>query len=180
MKNIRKLITLILAVVSVLAVATTALAAYSTMYVNCPLGETVRLRKTASSSGVILANISRGTAVQAEPYNSNWHKVKYNNQTEYMMSSFLSSSRPTSSTPWLDRYGVTTLSSSSGSTKYIKTLQCDLMALGYNLTPYYDDGYYGPTTEGAVFSFQMSHGLEADGICGNKTKEALYKALFGD
>ena len=90
MKNIRKLITLILAVVSVLAVATTALAAYSTMYVNCPLGETVRLRKTASSSGVILANISRGTAVQAEPYNSNWHKVKYNNQTGYMMSSFLS------------------------------------------------------------------------------------------
>ena len=54
MKNIRKLITLILAVVSVLAVATTALAAYSTMYVNCPLGETVRLRKTASSCGVIL------------------------------------------------------------------------------------------------------------------------------
>lgn len=181
MKTIKKILAVTLIVASVMAIAVPAMAAYSTMYVDCPLGETVRLRKTPSTSGVVLANIPRGTAVQAEYYNSTWHKVQHNGNTGYMMSSFLSSSRPTSNTPWLDRYGVPTLSSSSGSTNYVKVLQRDLMSLGYNLTPYYDDGYYGATTEGAVFSFQMAHPpLVADGICGDKTKEALYKALFGD
>ena len=56
-----------------------AQAAYSTMYVNCDVGETVRLRASASSTGTILTNIPRGTAVQAEYYNSSWHRVTYGN-----------------------------------------------------------------------------------------------------
>lgn len=181
MKAFKKILAVALIAVSVMAIAAPAMAAYSTMYVDCPLGETVRLRKTPSTSGVILANIPRGTAVQAEYYNSTWHKVQYNGNTGYMMSSFLSSSIPTSNTPWLDRYGVETLSSGSGSSHYVRVLQIDLMSLGYNLTPYYDDGYYGATTEGAVRSFQRSHPpLEVDGICGDQTKEAIFKALFGD
>ena len=181
MKIFKRILAVALIVISVMAIALPAMAAYSTMYVNCPLGQTVRLRKTPSDSGVILANIPRGTAVQAEYYNSTWHKVQYNGTSGYMMSSYLSSSYPTSNTPWLDRYGVPTLSSGSGATKYVKVLQRDLMSLGYNLTPYYDDGYYGATTEGAVFSFQLAHPpLVADGICGNATKEALYKTLFGN
>jgi len=97
-----------------------------------------------------------------------------------MMSSFLSSTPLTGSTPWLVRYGTQTLSTGSGATQYVKLLQQDLMALGYNLTPYYDDGYYGATTEGAVYSFQTAHNLTADGICGNQTKEAIYTARFGN
>jgi uncharacterized protein YraI len=187
MKHTKKLIALTLVLMSVLAIAVPAMAAYSTMYVDCSVGETVRLRSSASTSSTILANVPRGTTLDAEYYNSNWYHIRNYTHSNgvtyngYMMSSFLSSTYPSSSTPWLERYGVPTLSTGSGATNYVKALQIDLMTLGYNLMPYYDDGYYGPTTEGAVFSFQMAHPpLVADGICGNATKEALSNALFGD
>jgi Bacterial SH3 domain. len=89
-----KIIALVLAITCLMAIAAPALAAFSTMYVNCPVGQTVRLRATASTSGTTLTNIPRGTAVQAEYYNSSWHKVKYGSYTGYMMSSFLSTTKP--------------------------------------------------------------------------------------
>lgn len=175
----KKFIALALVIVSVFALASTALAAYSTMYINCPVGETVRLRSSPSTSGTVLINIPRGTAVQAESYNSTWHRVSYNGYNGYMMSSFLSSSRPAGQdTPWLLRYGTKLLSTSSGDNSYIRVLQQDLMSLGYDLSPYYADGYYGIKTKEAVMDFQRYAGLSADGICGDKTKEALYNEIF--
>lgn len=94
MKFFKKFVALALVLATVLSVVVTAQAAYSTMYVNCNVGETVRLRKTASSSGTILLNIPRGTAVQAEYYNDTWHKVQYGDKTGYMMSKFLSNTPP--------------------------------------------------------------------------------------
>lgn len=174
----KKFIALVLVLVSIFSLASTAMAAYSTMYINCDKGETVRLRNEPSTKGTVLINIPRGTAVQAEKYNSSWHKVSYSGYNGYMMSSFLSSTPPIDEdSPWFQRYGTKNLSTSSGDNAYIKVLQKDLMTLGYDLSPYYDDGYYGQKTKTAVMDFQRAHGLTADGICGNATKEALYFAI---
>ena len=107
MKLMKKLIALALVATTLLAIAVPAMAAYSTMYVNVGAGQTVRLRATASSSGTVLINIPHGTAVQAEYYNTTWHRVKYNGYSGFMMSSYLSSTNPTPvSSPWNDRYGT--------------------------------------------------------------------------
>lgn len=104
MKFWKKFVALALVLATILSVVVTAQAAFSTMYVNCPEGETVRLRKTASSSGTILLNIPRGTAVQAEAYDSTWHKVIYGDTTGYMMSSFLSTNPPDSNDNYITMY----------------------------------------------------------------------------
>ena len=64
---------------------------------------------------------------------------------------------------------------SSGS--YVVELQQDLMALGYDLSPYGADGKFGAKTESAVKDFQKSHGLTADGVVGPMTWAALDAAI---
>jgi peptidoglycan hydrolase-like protein with peptidoglycan-binding domain len=57
----------------------------------------------------------------------------------------------------------------------VKSLQNKLEKLGFDVgTP---DGVFGQKTESAVKRFQSKHHLEADGIVGPKTHEALKKAL---
>lgn len=95
--KMKRIVALLFVLVSIFSMVVSAQAAYSTMYVNCDVGETVRLRASASSTGTILTNIPRGTAVQAEYYNSSWHRVTYGNYSGFMMSSFLSSTPPSAS-----------------------------------------------------------------------------------
>ena len=55
-----------------------------------------------------------------------------------------------------------------------------LMALGYDLGRSGADGKFGTKTMEAVKKFQMEHGLDADGIVGPMTYEALENATGGD
>jgi hypothetical protein len=55
----------------------------------------------------------------------------------------------------------------------VKKLQRALKALGYSVGTV--DGQYGPTTKGAVASFQHAAGLTADGVFGPKTLAALIR-----
>jgi hypothetical protein len=57
--------------------------------------------------------------------------------------------------------------------KYVQTI---LYKLGYNLGSYGIDGDFGRATEAAVKEFQRDHGLNADGVVGPLTYEALEKA----
>lgn len=52
----------------------------------------------------------------------------------------------------------------------VRTLQSDLARWGYNIKP---DGQFGPSTEGAVKSFQRKKGLRDDGVVGAATWQAL-------
>lgn len=104
MKLLKKISAFALIIVSIFSISFSAQAAYSTMYVTCPEGETVRLRQSPSTSAAVLDNISRGTAVQAEYYNATWHKVTYGNLDGYMMSSFLSTTPPSVSTEYNDMF----------------------------------------------------------------------------
>jgi len=58
----------------------------------------------------------------------------------------------------------------------VAKLQSVLQALGYNIGPTGVDGDFGSYTEQAVKAFQRDYGLNADGVVGNKTSEALLKA----
>ena len=55
-----------------------------------------------------------------------------------------------------------------------------LIKLGYDLAPYGADGKFGNKTRNAVVSFQRTHGLNADGVVGPLTWDALEKAAGGD
>lgn len=56
----------------------------------------------------------------------------------------------------------------------VAQLQRSLTALGY---PVSADGIFGPSTLAAAQQFQVDHGLDADGIIGKKTSEAIEAAL---
>ena len=182
MKSLKTVLAIALVFVTVFAITAPALAAYSTMYVaagGIGPGETVRLRKTPSTSGTILANVPYGRAVQAEYYNSTWHRVTWAGYSGYMMSMYLTSTKPPEA-GWLSWYGPVNLSKTSGEKVYIKNLQADLMKNGYDLAPYYDDGFFGEKTYQAVRTFQRDNMLDVDGIAGPETKSTLYALTHGN
>ena len=57
--------------------------------------------------------------------------------------------------------------------EYVQLLQAKLLQLGYSLPRYGADGSYGSETINAVINFQRDNGLDGDGVCGQKTWEAL-------
>lgn len=61
--------------------------------------------------------------------------------------------------------------------EYVREAQEALKKLGYNLGPCGVDGDYGRATESAMKEFQSSHKLNADGVCGPMTWDALLKAV---
>ena len=63
----------------------------------------------------------------------------------------------------------------------VKTLQDDLVKLGFMTRAEVDTGYgtFGPKTEAALKSFQASVGLEQTGAVGPKTKHALESLMAG-
>lgn len=58
----------------------------------------------------------------------------------------------------------------------VKYCQQLLMKLGYDLSPYNDDGKFGNKTVAAVKAFQKSAGLNQDGVVGPLTWDALENA----
>ena len=183
MKLMKKLIALAMVAATLLAIAVPAMAAYSTMYVNVGAGQTVRLRATASSSGTVLINIPHGTAVQAEYFNTTWHRVKYNGYSGFMMSQYLTSSSPNPPVqdPWDIRYGSRYYEQSTVSYELFKNVQRDLNTYferngltGYAVYPLGIDGEFGDRTNVAVITFQQREFGRYDRIVGPETKARLY------
>jgi lysozyme family protein len=63
----------------------------------------------------------------------------------------------------------------------VRLLQTDLVKLGFMTQRQMDTGpgHFGPNTEKALKAFQSAHNLEADGVYGPRTREALKSALSG-
>lgn len=59
----------------------------------------------------------------------------------------------------------------------VKTLQLNLIKLGYSLSKYGADGVFGAETERAVRNFQSDQKITVDGIVGPVTKNRINQAL---
>ena len=57
--------------------------------------------------------------------------------------------------------------------EWVKKMQSELIQRGYDLGKWGADGSFGAQTEAALKAFQRDNGLVADGICGEKSWDAL-------
>jgi mannosyl-glycoprotein endo-beta-N-acetylglucosaminidase len=62
-------------------------------YVNVEKGSSLLLRSKASTTGSILARLSRGTSVTVDSASGDWSKVKVNGKSGYVSSKYLSSTK---------------------------------------------------------------------------------------
>ena len=60
-----------------------------TMYVKTQNGGTLNMRRDASTSSAVLAQIKNGTQLEVEKINDSWSKVTFNGKIGYVMNKFL-------------------------------------------------------------------------------------------
>lgn len=85
-----------------------------------------------------------------------------------------------STTPTTPTAPTTTLLKHGSRGDAVKTLQENLIKLGYDCGPDGADGQFGYNTLKAVTKFQKEHNLEVDGVVGPLTQAAIQKALGSD
>ena len=119
----------------------------------------VNFRSEPSTSGEIIAVLSKGTKVTAKSIHDKWIKVSYNGKLGFISGEFITYSLPANS-------HMTTLSFGMQA-QAVKVVQMALKRKGF----YYNsaDGIYGSGTKKAVAKFQASVNLAADGIAGPQT-----------
>ena len=179
MKKFVKIISLVLAIVSLMAVAAPALAAtgyVDTSYGSVP-GGTVNYysnyTESVSVSGLTQkGTLSNGTSINVTSVNTHWYKFTKNSTTYYVLKQFVY----TSGNGWQIQFGTMELNLGCSWTRYVKQMQIALNLLGYNTNGI--DGAFGPNTRTALINFQRNKGLAQDGRCGPATKQALYNALY--
>lgn len=200
MKTFKRIISLVLTLAAVFAIAAPALAytksAYSgTRYIYASNGVPVNVR---TGPGTSYAKTSFGTfnigtkvileyVVAGSSDDTTWYEC-YNsansNQRGWVRGDFLSvSSSGGGSSPsnaWESEYGsgtITTSSTGGASKPQIMHLQEDLIVLGFSCGSAGADGNYGNGTKGAVEAFQRAYGLTVDGMAGPATKSKLYSVI---
>lgn len=191
MKHIKTVVSLILVLIAVFALATTALAytetsVSGTRYVTSSNGNPVNVR-TGPGTSYSLAAVGRfetGTKVTLHAKatgtdGKTWYRVTNSAGVGgWIRGDFLTtnSGGGSESNGWEARYGSGTLSTGGGNStrQQIINLQNDLLSLGFNLGPKGADGYYGEWTQDAVNKFQIRYNLQVDGMAGPVTKAKLY------
>lgn len=100
------------------------------MYVSAANGETVNLRRRASTSSNLIERLLVGTKVTVLNYGSVWSKVIYNSKTGYVLSKYLTSKKPDSlptqgyaTVTARNNQGVHMRVSASVNSKVLETLQ---------------------------------------------------------
>lgn len=190
----KKLVALLIAMLTILAVAVPAMAYTQTSvsgvrYIYASNGNPVNVR-TGPGTSYSLASCGKlpvGTKVnlvaKSTTNGTDWYKIVAANDSSkngWVMGKFLSTTASGSGSGdakgWESRYGKGNLSTAGGNSTpaQIRNLQQDLKDLHYDLGDGGVDGYYGNDTKAAVEAFQKDNGLTADGIAGPTTKAKLY------
>ncbi|MCL1795377.1 MAG: peptidoglycan-binding protein [Clostridia bacterium] len=122
----------------------------------------VRLRKTASSSGDILATIPGGTEIQALGRSGGWTKTTFRGHTGFVSTEYLM--EKTNSGYYPLREG--------DDNPYVREVKKRLADLGYLSGK--ADNVYNAETKKAVTEFQRVNGMKQDGIAGGETQRMLF------
>ena len=194
MKKFVRIISLVLAIVSLMAVAMPALAAKTPFsgvgYITSANGGAVNVR-TGPGINYSLAAIKTmavGTQVTLQYRDTDangvyWFQVVNSaNKGGWVRTDFLTAKSPQQT--WEIRYGDRTYSRSTTAYELFKNVQRDLNAYyelngltDYAVYPLTVDGKFGPGTEVAVVTFQQRefpNHSDRDGIVGPKTKAKLF------
>lgn len=144
----------------------------ATKFMNCPSGQYLNARQSASTAATILFYIPQGEQVNILDESGNWSRITvvgYVSQgSVWVQTSYLSDSdsgriHNTQETAFgnknlqIGRFG-----------RFTKNLQ---LALG--ITP---DGVFGSNTDTEVRNFQSANGLTVDGLAGTNTLKKLWDA----
>lgn len=179
---IKRLVALALVIVSVFSISAVAMAE-TVKYVN--VTPNVNFRETPG--GALICRILYGEPVTVLSTTTSggesWSKCTYDGDTGYIMSKYLSTTKPTAAptddyAPYLGSHRSTDDLEEGDSGRAVKNLQLILNDLGYYCGT--ADGDFGPKTLAQVKAYQKANGLADDGIVGEKTKSALWEDLDGD
>lgn len=174
---------------SVVSVTTSGEATTRKGYVNISEGY-LNIRKSASTSGDVIAQLKNGFALTIISLTGDWYKVSFKldgeTLTGYGHKDYIKIGTYTPATsdepeepekekcPY-EEPTVTLRQGDSGDS--VRWLQWYLYKLGY-LKESDIDGSFGPTTLSAVEKFQTDKKLEVDGLVGSGTRGAL-KSAYG-
>lgn len=193
MKNIKRIIALVLAIMCIMAIAIPAMVAQVTM-------NNVNVRKGPGTSYSVVKVLSPGTEVTVRFHalgsslngSKDWYCVTWWESTggysgyyregyihgSYLTNTSISTVRPSSKG---SAFGAATLQYGSKGI-YVYNMQLVLYKNGYLNSLNSCDGIYGKATENALKSFQRDHVIELyegepvdDGLAGTRTKDALWQ-----
>lgn len=193
MKNIKKIIALVLALMSIMAIAIPALAATQTVTVDTysPRGNggSLNMRSSASSGASIIKTIPNNTVLTVTyTYKTDtWYKTTYGGKTGYVMGKFMrfsdgtyggpsSSTHPQSQGEAFNCDNINYIQNGHQGNS-VRNVQLCMVAAGY-LSANGVDGVFGNNTEAAVYSYQLAYPDECgdpDGIVGPATKTSLWE-----
>lgn len=143
------------------------------------------LREGPSTDSRKILTVEKDTAVTIYEMVNNWMYVQHGKSKGYIRGDLFYDTTTTSSSnkapdqsksgnkisSWLP--AVLLKYETSG--EAVRQLQEGLVVLGFNALTV--DGVFDSNTENMVKAFQQSYGLNADGIVGNQTRDALNEAL---
>lgn len=174
---------------SELSVTTDGTAATRKGYVS--VSDVLNIRKSATTSSEIIAQLENGTALTILETSGDWYKVSFTldgkkitgyGHKDYIKIGTYTPPKPDEpeepKEPEKEKcpYGEPTVTVRQGdSGGNVRWVQWYLYKLGY-LKESDIDGDFGPTTLGAVKKFQTDKNLEADGLVGSGTRGALKNA----
>lgn len=188
MKHMKKIVALVLAMISVVGLAVPAMAASSTGRYN---DVQVAVRGSIDASSY-RARVAEGTTCDILDFSygyegKKWYQVKITSGTHkgtsgWSMAEFIdvvNSGPELRHSSWEEAFGLNNLEEGSSGV-YVRNLQKVLWT--YKYLDHYDDyaidGQFGSATKAAVIEFQKDHfssPADWDGIVGDKTKEELFK-----
>lgn len=170
---------------SVVSVTTEGEATTKKGYVNVSEGY-LNIRKSASTSADVVAQLSNGTALTIIGSSGDWYKVSfkldgetlsgYGHKDYIKIGTYTAPDEPEEPEKEKCPYkepDVTLRQGDSGDS--VRWLQWYLYKLGY-LKESDIDGSFGPTTLSAVEKFQTDKKLDVDGLVGSGTRSALKNA----
>ncbi len=131
------------------------------------------LRKTPATNGAPITQIPQGKAVQIKERKGEWVLVTYQNHKGYVFGTYLAQSpqeKPSDKPKTEPKVGAALRLGDTGAA--VRALQNQLKQCGYSVAA---DGVFGAGTEAAVIALQTRNGLNADGVVGTRTQQALAK-----